>query len=195
MKKLLYIAFVYTLLSLFAYGQQQTSADLILLNGNIFTSDAAQPKAEAIAIRGERILAVGSNDGIKKLAAAKTRSIDLGGRTVTPGFNDAHTHFMPQPTGFQLKFKDMEPNWAEVVEAIKNAAKETPKGAWIFGSIGSKAMATAEATRFALDRIAAEHPVFLGTYYGHGQIINSKAMQSFGISETQADALGGYFER
>lgn len=194
MKKILYVLLAYVMFFLPVYGQQ-TSADLILLNGKVFTSDAAQPKAEAIAIRGERILAVGSNEEIRKLANTKTRSIDLGGRTVTPGFNDAHFHFMPQPAGFQLKFKDMEPSWTEVVEAIKNAVKETPKGTWIFGSTGNKAMATAEATRFALDRIAAEHPVFLGTYYGHGQIINSKAMQSFGISEIQADALGGYFER
>jgi len=194
MKKILYVLLAYLMFFPSAYGQEQ-AADLILLNGKVFTSDPAQPKAEAIAIRGERILAVGSNDEIKKLASSKTRSIDLGRRTVTSGFNDAHTHFMPKPAGFELKFKDMEPSWAEVVEAIKNAVKESPKGNWIFGSIGSKAMATAEATRFTLDRIAAEHPVFLGTYYGHGQIINSKAMQSFGISETQADALGGYFER
>ncbi len=185
------------LLLLFAFSVfgQKISADLVLLNGKVFTADASKPSAEAIAIRGERILAVGSHEEIKKLANAKTRLIDLEGRTVTPGFNDAHFHFMPQPAGFQMKFKDMDPSWAEVVEAIKNAAKETPKGTWIFGAIGSKAMADAEANRFSLDRIAPEHPIFLETYYGHGQIINSKAMSKFQISETQADALGGYFER
>jgi len=194
MKKISYVLLAYVMFFLPVYGQQ-TSADLILLNGKVFTSYAAMPKAEAIAIRGERILAVGSNEEIKKLADAKTRSIDLGGRTVTSGFNDAHTHFMPKPVGFELKFRDMEPSWAEVSEAVKNAVREAPKGTWIFGSIGGKAMADADANRFALDRVAAEHPVFLETYYGHGQIVNSKAMPLLWISETQADALGGYFER
>ncbi len=185
------------LLLLFAFSVfgQKISADLVLLNGKVFTADASKPSAEAIAIRGERILAVGSHEEIKKLANAKTRLIDLEGRTVAPGFNDSHSHFMPQPEGFQLKFKDSEPSWVEVVEAIKIAVKKTPRGSWIFGAIGSKAIADAEANRFSLDRLAPEHPVFLETYYGHGQIINSKAMPKFQISETQADALGGYFER
>jgi predicted amidohydrolase YtcJ len=193
MKKFLFVVLTYTLFSPFAFGQ--ADADLILFNGKIFISDTAQPETPAIAIRGELILAVGSNEEIRKLAGSKTRSIDLQGRVVTPGFNDAHDHFTPQPSGFELKFKDMEPSWAEVVEAVKNAAKETPKGNWIFGSIGYRAMAEAEANRFLLDRIAPEHPVFLGTYYGHGQIVNSRAMPLFGITETQTDALGGYFER
>ncbi|MBA3633268.1 MAG: amidohydrolase [Acidobacteria bacterium] len=185
------------LLSLFAFSVfgQKSPADLVLLNGKVFTGDSSNPAAEAIAIRDERILAVGSNDEIKKLANAKTRSIDLQGRIVTPGFNDAHFHFMPQPVGFQLKFTDLEPSWAEVVEAIKKAIKETPKGSWIFGAIGYRALADAEANRFALDPISPEHPIFLETYYGHGQIINSKAMPLLRISETQPDALGGYFER
>jgi len=194
MKKISYVLLACVMFFLPAYGQQ-TSADLILLNGKVFTSYAAMPKAEAIAIRGESILAVGSNNEIKKLADEKTRSIDLEGRTVTPGFNDAHTHFMPKPVGFELKFRDMEPSWAEVSEAVKNAVREAPKGTWIFGSIGGKAMAELDANRYALDRVATEHPVFLETYYGHGQIVNSKAMLLLRISETQADALGGYFER
>lgn len=129
MKKISYILLAYVMFFLPAYAQQP-SADLILLNGKVFTSDAAMPKAEAIAIRGERILAVGSNEEIKKLADAKTRSIDLSGRTVTPGINDAHTHFGPKPAGFELKFGDMEPSWTEVIEAVKNAVKEAPKGTW-----------------------------------------------------------------
>jgi predicted amidohydrolase YtcJ len=185
------------LLSLFAFSVfgQKIPADLVLLNGNVFTSDTSNPTAEAIAIKSERILAVGSNEEIKKLANAETRLIDLQGQTVVSGFNDSHSHFMPQPAGFELKFKDMEPSWAEVVEAIKLAVKKTPRGSWIFGAIGIKAIADAEANRFSIDRFAPEHSVFLEAYYGHGQIINSKAMSKFQISETQADAVGGYFER
>ena len=166
-----------------------------MYNGKIFTSDAARPNAEAIAIRGERILAVGSNAEIKKLASAKTRLIDLVGRAVIPGINDAHFHFMPKPQGFDLRFKSMEPSWAETVEAIKDAVKRTPKGGWIFGIIGGDAIVEDEANRFSLDRIAPDNPVDLETYYGHGQIVNSKAMSRLRITDEETDPVAGYFER
>ena len=145
----------------FSVLAKQTAPELILYNGKIFTSDAKQPNAEAIAIGGERILAVGSNDEIKKLARAKTRLIDLQNRVVTPGFNDAHSHFMPAPKGFNLQFNDLEPSWTETVQAIKNAVKQTPKGEWIFGEIGGKAMAESAANRATLDEIAPDNPVLL----------------------------------
>src|SRR5687767_11253290 len=73
----------------------QAPADLILLNGKIFTSDPSRPSVAALAIRGDRIQATGDTDEIRKLAGPNTRIIDLGGRTVVPGFNDAHAHFGP----------------------------------------------------------------------------------------------------
>src|SRR5512139_1521301 len=72
---------------------QQDAADLILFDGKLFTGDAAHPTAEAVAIRGERIVALGTSKEIVALAGANTRRIDLHGRVVTPGFNDAHMHF------------------------------------------------------------------------------------------------------
>ncbi|MDQ4123639.1 MAG: amidohydrolase [Acidobacteriota bacterium] len=188
------LALIFALLSI-SVSAQNNSADLILFNGKIFVTSSDNKSAEAVAIRGERILAVGSNDEIKKLSGTKTRLVDLQNRVVTPGFNDAHFHFMPKPAGFQLKFKDMEPSWAEVVEAVKVAVKETPRGGWIFGEIGGKAMADSQANRFSLDAVAPQHPIFLETYYGHGQIVNSKAMPLLQIAETQTDPLGGHFER
>jgi predicted amidohydrolase YtcJ len=71
---------------------QQPAADLVLLNAKVFTSNAKQPHAEALAIRGERIVAVGSSQEINALAGKDTKQIDLGGRTVIPGINDAHYH-------------------------------------------------------------------------------------------------------
>jgi predicted amidohydrolase YtcJ len=96
MKNILYAVFLSAVFSLSASGQQVT-ADLILLNGKVFTADLMKPFAQAIAIRGERILAVGSDAEIKKLASAKTRLIDLHDRAVIPGINDAHFHFTPKP--------------------------------------------------------------------------------------------------
>ncbi|MEO7658440.1 MAG: amidohydrolase [Pyrinomonadaceae bacterium] len=194
MKNILYVVFLSALLSLSALGQQ-VSADLILHNGKVFTADSGKPSAEAIAIRGERILAVGSSDEIKRLANAKTRLIDLQGRTVIPGINDAHFHFMPDPKGYQLQFKTLEPSWAETLEAVKNAVEETPKGQWIFGSIGINVLSVKAADRFALDRIAPNHPVLLRAFYGHGYIVNSKAMPLLQFAEEEPDPMGGYFER
>ena len=97
----------------------QAQADLILLNGKIFTSDPSRPHAAAIAVRGDRIQAVGNNDDLRKLADGKTRIIDLGGRTVVPGFNDAHAHFGPTFQGLDLEFKTQEPGWAEIQAAIE----------------------------------------------------------------------------
>ena len=178
----------------FSVLAKQTAPELILYNGKIFTSDTVQPNAKAIAIRGERILAVGSNEEIKKLAGAKTRLVDLQNHLVTPGFNDAHNHFMPKPPGFNLRLTELEPSWAETVEAIKNAVRETPKGQWIFGEIGGNVIAESAANRSTLDRIAPDNPVMLETYFGHGLIVNSKAMTLLKIGENEANPLGGFFE-
>lgn len=194
MKKIIYLIFLGALLSFSAFGQQ-VPADLILLNGKVFTAELGKPYAEAVAIRGERILAVGSSDEIKRLANAKTRVIDLQGRTVIPGINDAHFHFSPVPQGFHLQFKSEEPSWAETLEALKDAVQKTPKGNWIFGLIGFNVLSEKAADRFALDRIAPEHPVLLRSYYGHGYIVNSKAMPLLQLAEEEPDPMGGYFER
>lgn len=84
-------------LGFFVGTEQQVPADLILLNGKVFTADSARPSAEAVVIRGERIVGLGTSVEIKKLAGAKTRRIDLQGGVVTPGFNDAHCHYWPFP--------------------------------------------------------------------------------------------------
>jgi predicted amidohydrolase YtcJ len=182
------------LLSISAPGGE-APPNLILLNGKVFTSDLAKPSAEAVAIRGERIIAVGASTEIGKLAAAKTRRIDLRGQVLVPGFNDAHFHFEPDPKGSSLQFKTLEPSWQETIDAIKLSVKRAAAGSWIFGSVGHDVVLNPEATRFALDRIAKNHPVLLRSYYGHGYIINSRAMPLLQIGEREPDPVGGYFER
>lgn len=194
MKFAVYLVLLFVSVSTPAVGQQ-APADLILLDGQIFTADPANPFAEAIAIRGERVLAVGSSEEIKRLAGAGTRSIDLQGRRVIPGINDAHFHFMRDPPGASLQFATQEPSWAETVRAIEQAVRSAAKGEWIFGQIGVEVLSEEWADRFALDRIAPEHPVLLRSYFGHGYIANSQALPLLGIAEEEPDPLGGYFER
>ena len=173
----------------------QAPPDLILLNGKVFTADPAKPSAEAVAIRGDRIIATGSSVEIGQRAGAKTRRIDLQGRTVVPGFNDAHFHFDPDPEGSKLEFKTMEPTWAETEEAIRAAVAQAPARRWIFAEVGSDVVMNPDVNCFALDRIAPNHPVLIRAYYGHGYIINSKAMRLLQIRDKEPDPVGGYFER
>jgi predicted amidohydrolase YtcJ len=140
MKNFVCVLILCELFSFSVFGQQAT-VDLILFNGKVFTGDPSKPSAEAIAISGDRILAVGSDAEIKKLAGAKTERYDLQGRVVIPGINDAHFHFMPMPKGLNLTFSSIEPSWKETVEALTNAVKKADRGGWIFGTIGGDAMA------------------------------------------------------
>ncbi|MCB2406850.1 amidohydrolase [Hymenobacter lucidus] len=177
-----------------AYGQA-APPDMVLLNAQVFTADAAQPTAQALAIRGERIVAVGTTADIAKLAGPNTRRIDAQGRVVTPGFNDAHTHFDPHPAGVQLRFASMEPTWAETKQAIAAAVQQAPPGTWIFGTVGATVVLDTLVNRAALDALAPNHPVLLHPHYGHLRVINSKAMPLLNIAAEQPDPLGGTFER
>jgi predicted amidohydrolase YtcJ len=194
MNRIVLIISLSVLLPLVAHGQQ-APADLILLNSKVFTANSVKPFAEAVAIRGERIVAVGTSAEVEKLAGAKTRRIDLQGRVVIPGFNDAHIHFGVDPKGFNLQFKTMEPSWEETRAAIEAAVKQARAGTWIFGFVGANVVLNEQVTRFALDLVAPNHPVFLRSFYGHGYIVNSKAMPLLQIAEEEPDPAGGHFER
>jgi len=182
------------LLSISAFGQQEP-ADLVLLNGKVFTADPGKPFAEAVAIRDERIIAVGTSAEVEKLAGPTARRIDLQGRTVVPGFNDAHSHFMLMPQGYFLEFKTMEPSWEETSAAIEAAVKQARAGTWVFGFVGPAVAMNPEVTRRALDQIAPNHPVLLMAFTGHGYILDSRAMPLLQIAEEEPDPAGGYFER
>jgi predicted amidohydrolase YtcJ len=194
MRNFVQLIFLSALLLLSAFGQR-VSADLVLLNGKVFTADVSKPSAEAVAIRDGRIVAVGTSVEIETLIGEKTRRIDLRGRSVVPGFNDAHVHFMPDPKGFNLRFRTNEPSWEETSAAIKQAIEQTPAGTWIFGRVGRDVVLNEQVTRFALDRLAPDHPVLLRAYYGHGYILNSKAMPLLQIAEAEPNPAGGFYER
>jgi predicted amidohydrolase YtcJ len=87
---------------------------MVLLNAKVFTSDTARPYVEALAIRGERIAAVGQTKEIAALAGKATKRVDLGGRTVIPGINDAHVHLRAGPDSYELQFGDLDPDWQQV---------------------------------------------------------------------------------
>jgi predicted amidohydrolase YtcJ len=177
-------------------AETEPAPDLVLANGKVFTADAAAPWAEAVAIRGSRILAVGSDAEVRALAGAGTRVVELDGRVVIPGLNDAHRHFeLPVSGSHQLALTPLEPSWDELEAALRQAAATTPAGTWIEGTIGVTVMTDPHVDRERLDGLAPEHPVRLATFYGHGDIYNSLALSELGVEESEADPLGGFWER
>lgn len=198
-QSVLLIMKIFILLLFVCYGSSACaqSADIILFNGKIFTSDSRQPYARALAIKGNRIIAVGTDQRILKLISSKTQKIDLAGRTVVPGFNDAHEHlgfFAPVGQSFTSDFSVEGPGKIAVLDSVSKLYKIARPGQWIIGPIGL-AILQDTVMRKALDSIAPDHPVYLQVMWGHGAIVNSKALAVLNIPDTAADPLGGWYAR
>jgi predicted amidohydrolase YtcJ len=167
-------------------------ADLILLNGRIWTGNKKQIWAEAIAAKGERIIFVGANTDAKKLADAKTRVIDLQGKLALPGFIDDHTHFIEG--GFHLLSVDLRDaaTPAEFAERIRNRAAKLPKGRWIRGGDWDHEHWGGELpNRQWIDKFTADNPVFVTRLDGHMGLANSAALKLAGLTKDTPSPSGG----
>lgn len=179
---------------------QSPRATLILTNGNVLTVDAADRVAQAVAIVGNKILAVGTTAEIERFAGAETKRIDLHGRTVTPGLLDAHDHFADGGTNRLLQVDLNYPavkSIADVVAAVKARADATPKGVWIEGR-GWDEGKFAEHRMIAakdLDAITPAHPAILTNTTGHYSVVNSLALKLAGITKETKDPAGGTIDR
>ena len=173
------------------------AADLIIVNGNMHTMDRNHPTAEAIAIDGNRIIAVGSNDEIKKLAGANTKVIDAKGQLVLPGFNDAHVHFMSG--GSQLSSVDLRDanTPQEFAERIRDFAGKLPKGRWITGGDWDhERWPDAKLpTKELIDRYTPDTPVFVNRLDGHMALASSLALKLAGVTRETKDPPGGVVVR
>ena len=178
-------------------GTSQQAPDLVLLGGKVFTSDTARPWAEAVAIRAERIVAVGTTAAVRRLAGPSTRIIDVGGRVVVPGFNDAHDHILASSPGANVSMGGPEMNAAadQVLDSVRAVTGRVARGTWIRVEIWAKAFADTTLRRQALDREAPAHPVVIYTGWGHGMIVNTAAMRALGVRDTEPDPFGGWYER
>ncbi|MBX9603381.1 MAG: amidohydrolase [Bryobacteraceae bacterium] len=171
--------------------------ELILYNANIFTVDAANPRAQAVAIAGGRFLAVGSNQEVRALASARTRQADMGGKTVLPGFIDAHSH--PASSGLShLREVDCDlRSIADIQSAIRAKAAKTPAGQWVLGFKydDTKTADGRKLNRTDLDAAAPDHPVMVTHRGGHTAYVNSKAMQIADVNDRTPDPPGGHLDR
>jgi len=189
-------ATVLSILALSCAAPQQT-AETVLFNGKVFTADPTRPVVEAIAMRGDSVLAVGTNAEMDQLSSPGTRRIDLAGHVAIPGINDAHTHFVAYPPGVHTlpAFSEMDPPWSEVRSLLAATVRQVPKGTSIRGTVGIRVLEDPAATRFALDTIAPDHPIILSTFFGHGDLLNTRMMRELGVEETAPDPPGGYYDR
>src|SRR6266498_473328 len=170
----------------------QTPLDLVIVNAKVFTGDPAHP-AEALAIRENRIVGVGTTEQILSMAASKTRTVDAKKHLVVPGFNDAHTHQNPYPMERFVLSLNPDPTWDDLQAALGNATEETPEGPWITGTIGPKILNDARVNAAALDKASRNRKVVLTSYTGHGIAMSGTAVQVLHVSGT--DPMGGWFER
>ncbi|HET8650868.1 MAG TPA: amidohydrolase [Gemmatimonadales bacterium] len=185
-------------LAAFASVPPAAPPDLVLYDGKIFTADSAHPWAQAIAIRGERIVAVGQDDEIRPTVGPHTRVIDLHGRVVIPGINDAHDHVGLGPIGRSFLSDPSpipDPPLAEVLDSLRAAAAAAPAGTWLRAVIGPTVIRQTEGLRAALDQAAPDNPVLLWAWWGHGAVVNSAGLRALGIGEADADPLGGHYQR
>jgi len=172
-------------------------ADLVLYNADIHTMDAVTPRAQAIAISGNRVLAVGCDADVRALVAPTGQAVDLRGRTLVPGFTDCHLHFMSY--GFSLKEIDLMevPTLKEALARVAAHAEATPVGHWLTGRGWDHSLWAGGTfpTRQDLDSITPEHPVWLRRKCGHAGWANSRALELAGITSGTPDPPGGAIDR
>ncbi|MEA2465290.1 MAG: hypothetical protein QOJ98_3037, partial [Acidobacteriota bacterium] len=175
-------------------GCRSASPDFILAGGRIFTADDARPWAEALAVRGERIVAVGDDASVRAFAGPSTRVIELAGRLVVPGINDAHVH---EPGSLDSQSLNVAPNATveAVFAAVAEAAQKHPDGTLLRAGIPIVHNDDPRLTRDRLDAIAPRHPVILATLGGHSSLHNSLALQYRGVGEDSKETQGGWYGR
>ena len=171
--------------------------DLIIHNATVRTMDSRQPTAEAVAIFGNRIVAVGSSKDIKKLAGSRTRSIDARKQLVLPGFNDAHVHFLSG--GFQLSSVDLRDadSPQEFADRIRRFAERMPRGRWITGGDWDHERWSGGPlpTKELIDSYTPDTPVFVSRLDGHMALANSLALRLAGVTRQTLDPVSGVIVR
>ncbi len=206
MKKRLFLLFLTIVCaSLLPSGcaKEEEPADLVLIQGKIVTMDEASPEAEALAVRGDTILAIGTNAEIEPYIGESTRLIDLEGNLAIPGFIDAHAHF----TGIGQAKMELDlmqvNNWDEVVALVAEAVKRLQSGEWIRGrgwhqekwNHVPEPNVDGLPLHHGLSRISPANPVLLTHASGHASFANEKAMELAGITKDTPDPEGGEIVR
>jgi predicted amidohydrolase YtcJ len=168
-------------------------ADLVLFNGRVFTVEKSMPWAEAVAVRDGKIIAVGADTDVKKLIDKNTQTIDLQGKLLLPGFNDAHLHFANG--GLYLLGIDLRParDEKEFVSILKDYIRKLPAGEWVTGGNWDHENwpSKKHPRKEMIDAVTADHPVLVSRLDGHMALANSLALKLAGINRDTPNPQGG----
>jgi predicted amidohydrolase YtcJ len=181
----------------------QSTATLVLLNGHVVTVDSSKPEAQAVAVAADRIIAVGSNEEIRRLVGPSTRVIDVQGKLVTPGFTDGHGHFMALgETKLQLDLTKARV-WDDIVAQVASAVKRAKPGEWIVGYGWHQAKwehppepsVEGNPVHASLSAVSPNNPVVLSHASGHATFVNAKALALAGVTRSTKNPAGGEIVR
>ncbi len=194
---------VVVILSFTACVRKEEPASLVLTNGRIVTVDDRLPEAEALAVRGDRIVAVGTSDRIKRFIGDSTQVIDLQGKLAIPGIIDSHAHFTGVGRAKLVLDLTVVRSWDEIVAMVREAVDEAKPGEWITGrgwhqeKWDKAPQPNVDGLPFhqELSRVSPENPVILTHASGHSCLANAKAMELVGINRTTKDPPGGEIVR
>src|SRR5437667_3987604 len=183
--------------AVYANAQPKPSATLILTNATVYTVDTQRPMAEAVAVIGNRIVAVGSRAEIDLWRGPETKVINAGGKLVLPGFNDAHLHFIQGGAQLdQVQLTDAA-SPEEFAKRLAAQVKKTPKGEWILGGRWDETKWPKQElpTKELVDPVSGNTPIFVERYDGHEALANSAAMKLAGVDAKTPDLHGGIIVR
>jgi predicted amidohydrolase YtcJ len=193
MMRIIALVLMITALCLAPAGGKTETADIVFKNGNVYTVNERQPRAEAVAVKGNKIVFVGSNKDAKAYEGKGTRVIDLKGRTVVPGLTDAHYHL--SGVGAREMNLNLEgtASLEEFLAKVKSRVEGAKAGEWVTGRgwIETFWKPPAFPTRWDLDKISPNNPVFLTRADGHAAVVNSAALKVAGVTKETADPSGG----
>ena len=203
-KQILVLSAIVTVILIFLTCQGINGpADLVLRNGRIVTVDGQSPQVSALAIKGDRITAVGNDRDMLRFTGRKTQVIDLKGMLAIPGFIEGHGHFYSLGASLmelELRYAN---NWDAIISLVAEEVKKLKPGTWIIGrgwhqdKWDAKPQPNVEGLPFhhKLSAVSPQNPVFLSHTSGHGVFINKAAMQAAGISRISVDPSGGEIVR
>ena len=186
----------------FAYRKMTAAQTRIFINGNVLTMDPSDTVAQAVAIHHGKIMAVGDNEFVRSRAAKNSRVTDLKGRTLIPGFIDAHSHF--PASGIEAVAVDLNSppigtttDISQIINALKIKAEQTKKGKWIigYGYDDTLLKEMRHPTRRDLDLASTDHPIVIAHISGHVAVLNSKALEIMGIDAATPDPQGGVIRK
>ena len=188
-------ATLFALLTLpqFVGAQSKSAADLIIRNAKVWTVDKDHPTAQAVAVLGDRIVAVGSNEDVEAWRGARTRTVDASGKLLLPGFNDSHVHFVDGGLSLDRVQLNDASSAAEFARRIGEQAGKTPKGEWVTSGDWDETKWTPAAmpTKELIDPLTPDTPVFVSRYDGHMALANSVTLRLAGITAQTPDPPGG----